>query len=120
MVRLRVVAGFCRQVLAGIIRRCDYLRLNVEEENHPVKIEFFSGSLLHLFATAVEETFEGEHLGAVHVDGLANAHEGLFGRRHREFVVLDGLVHLVGHCFQFSLLSLHTLMHSNLVCFMEH
>ena len=96
---LRVVCILCCQSDSRVRSRGYYFALHVQEIDHAIQVKVLWASVFHLFAPTVDESFKGEHLSAVHVEGLAQAHEVLLSDRQLYFHVFDQFVHIVIHQF---------------------
>lgn len=107
-------------MVSRVVGRRRELRLHVDEDDHPIEIEILRRRLLGLLASAVDEAFKRHHLGAVHVDTLADLYEAVLTRRHRKFEVFDDLVDLRAQCLDFVLLTLEALTSTNLLSFVQH
>ena len=115
-----VSSRLCRQVIARVVRWRDNLWLHVQEGDHSIEVKIIRGALVDLLPAAIDQAFECEHLRAVHIDSLANAHESLLVRWHGQFEVLDSLIHLLSQGLSFNLVPLHALSGSNLVSLLKH
>jgi len=96
---LRVVCILCCQCDSRVRSRGNYFALHVQEIYHAIQVEVLWASVLHLLAPTVDESFKGEDLGAVHIEGLAQAHEVLLRDRQLYFHVFDQFVYVLVHQF---------------------
>ena len=73
------------------------LRLHGEEGAHAIEVEIFRPRLLHLLASAVEQTLQRQHLRTVQIQRLAHALKPFLRNRQSYLVLFKDLIHLEGH-----------------------
>lgn len=115
-----VSSRLCCQVITRVVCWRDNLWLHVQKGDHSIEVKIIRGTLVDLLPAAIDQAFECEHLGAVHIDSLANAHKSLLVRWHGQFEVLNSLIDLLSQGLSFNLILLHALSGSNLVSLLKH
>ena len=73
------------QIIARVVGWSSRLRFHVEKDDHLIEVKILHRRLLHLLPAAVDQTFEGHHLRAVHIDTFRYFHEAIFAWWHRDF-----------------------------------